>query len=666
MLFTKKDKKAKKEKKNKKESKKTQKQDKAVKKQPAKKKQKRKSDNLKVNENVLGKGARGLKELFAPASIDRGHPDYIRVGEKYIKSFVLQGYPSQVFIGWLNDLYNYPGDADVALYIEPADERGALDELTKKITQFEAQLQGEQEKGNIRNITRLTSTIQSLYAQRSALEQNYENLFYIQIFINIYADTLEQLDKEAQMLKQRVSGKRMTLMSMDLRQDEGYKSALPFGKCYTDDLYRNFSSSALTACFPFYNSEITHNNGIFLGVNLSTNTPVFVDFYDRSKLNNSNFTVFGTSGSGKTFLVSLLTMRSAIKGIRTVIIDPENEYVTLTRALGGSHIYLAPGSQTSINPFDLEEEDETDDNGNPTGRQVVKIKDKVSDVLNLIAVMARGLDKEQLSLVSMVLNRLYEEFGFTEDPRSLYDKGSGFNPQTGELSHGGVKKRMPQFSDFHDLLEQVAAEQNSESLRSLANSLKIFKKGGVYDMFDCQTSADIDLLNAPIIVFNISQLEESILRPIGMYVALSWTWEKFIKKNPSVKKRIVCDEAWMLVNKSMAGHEYTSAFLDKAARRIRKRNGGLLIASQSFNEFQDSALGKAVLQNASMNVFLKQSATDIDAVQETFKLSDGEKQFLLSSRKGEMLIKMGQESGESSLAFAKSFEHERRLIEKKH
>ena len=623
------------------------------------------NNQVKVKENVLGKGARSLKELFAPASIDRGHPDYIRVGDKYVKSFVLQGYPSQVFIGWLNDLYNYPGDADVALYIEPADERGALDELTKKITQFEAQLAGEQEKGNIKNITRLQASIQALYQQRASLEQNYENLFYIQVFINIYTDTKEQLDKEAQMLQQRVSGRRMALMSLDLRQDEGYKSALPFGKCYTDDLYRNFSSSALTACFPFYNSEITHNNGIFLGVNLSTNTPVFIDFYDRSKLNNSNFTVFGTSGSGKTFLVSLLTMRSAIKGIRTVIIDPENEYVALTRALGGSHIYLAPGSQTSINPFDIEEEDETDDNGNPTGRQVVKIKDKVSDVLNLIAVMARGLDSEQLSLVSMVLNKLYESFGFNEDPQSLYDRASEFDKVTGEFKHGGIKKRMPQFSDFHNLLEQIAESQDNSNLKTLANSLRIFKKGGVYDMFDCQTSDDVDLSNAPIIVFNISQLEESILRPIGMYVSLSWTWEKFIKKNPQVKKRIVCDEAWMLVNKAMAGHEYTSAFLDKAARRIRKRNGGLLIASQSFNEFQESALGKAVLQNASLNVFLKQSATDIEAVQDTFKLSDGEKQFLLSSRKGEMLIKMGQESGESALAFAKSFEYERQLIEKK-
>ena len=29
------------------------------------------------------------------------------------------------------------------------------------------------------------------------------------------------------------------------------------------------------------------------------------------------------------------------------------------------------------------------------------------------------------------------------------------------------------------------------------------------------------------------------------------TWEKIVKKNPKIKKRIICDEAWMLVSKNM-------------------------------------------------------------------------------------------------------------------
>lgn len=618
-----------------------------------------KSNPKGAKSNVISKGIRTVKDVFAPPSFDRSNPDYLKVGNKFVRSFVMNGYPSMVSVGWLDKLYNYEGDMDTAIYVEPADERGALDELTRKITQFEAQLSMEVEKGNIRNITKLRNTITQLYEQRERLEQNYENLFHIEVFANLYADSEDDLNKQAQKLDNKLKGRKIYLMPVYLRQDDAYKSALPFGKPYITDMYRNFNSGAMTACFPFYNSEISHKDGVFLGVNLATMTPVLINFYDRKVLNNSNLTVFGQAGSGKTFFVSLLTLRSTLKGVRTVIIDPEGEYTKLTKAVGGSHIYIAPDSETKINPFDLEEEDETDDSGNPTGLKVVKIKDKVADIINLVAVMAGGLTREQESIVATVAFQVYEDKGFTEDVKSLYVTEPSFDAETGEFYHDGMKKPMPTFSEFHDKLVQFAEREEDSDIKRLANALKMFKKGGVYDMFDCQTSNEIDFSKSPIVTFDISKLEESVLRPIGMYIALSWTWEKFVKKNPEVQKRIVCDEAWMLVNKNMAGFEYTASFLEKAARRIRKRNGGLLVASQNFIEFADSPQGKAVLTNAVVNIFLRQDATDIDAVQDTFKLSDGEKNFLLEAKRGELLIKM---NGESSVAYAMPFEYEQNLI----
>lgn len=607
-------------------------------------------------ESVLGRGIRTVKDLIAPPSFDRSDESFMKVGKKFVRSFVMNGFPSSVGVGWLDQLYNYEGDMDTALYIEPADDRTALDELTLKITQFEAQYSMEVQKGNIKNITRLKNIIAQLYDQRERLEQNWENLFHIQIASNLYADTQEDLEKQTQVLDNKLKGRKIYHMPVYLRQDDGYKTGLPFGKSYIPDMYRNFNSGALTACFPFYNSEVSHKTGVFCGVNLSTMTPVLIDFYDRNVLNNSNLSVIGQAGSGKTFFVSLLTLRSVLKGVRTVIIDPEGEYSKITRAVGGSNIYIAPDSDTKINPFDIEEEELKE------GGKIVKIKDKVADILNLVGVMAGGMNGEQRSLVSHVLKELYEEKGFTENPESLYVTEPYFDEITGEFYHDGMKKPMPTFSEFHDRLELFAEKEKNEDIKKLANTLKMFKKGGVYDMFDCQTSGElIDFKNSPIVTFDISRLEESVLRPIGMYIALSWTWEKFVKKNPHIKKRVVCDEAWMLVNKNMAGSEYTAQFLENSARRIRKRNGGLLVASQNFYEFANSEQGKAVLTNTVVNVFLRQDATDIDAVQSTFKLSDGERNFLLGAKRGEMLIRM---NGESSVAYALSFPFEQELISK--
>ena len=115
----------------------------------------------------------------------------------------------------------------------------------------------------------------------------------------------------------------------------------------------------------------------------------------------------------------------------------------------------------------------------------------------------------------------------------------------------------------------------------------------------------------------------------------------------------------MLVSKNMAGHEFTATFLENCARRIRKRNGGLLVASQNFSEFAESSQGRAVLTNTTLKIFLKQNSTDIDAVQEAFRLSDGEKSFLLSAKKGNMLIKLNDDD---VIATAMPSDFERDLI----
>lgn len=610
---------------------------------------------------VLERGQRSFKDLIAPSVIDRSDPTCLQVGGKKVRSYMINGYPPNGYVGWLDDLINYDGDMDTAIYIEPTDKRDAIDEISQKITQYQTQLELEKDSGKHTKLTYLNNIVRQLYAERERLEKDQEKLFYAQIFSNLYANDLKNLNKRHDMLMNQMKGRNISLMPAYLNQDDSYKCALPFAKIYTPDRFRSLNSGAVTSLFPFYNSEISHENGIFLGINMDTSTPVIMDFYNSALLGNANFTVFAKSGAGKTYNTSLITIRSAIQGIHTVIIDPEGEYLKLTDSMGGSYIKISPSSETKINPFDLEEEDETDDFGTPTGRKIVRVKDKVADVLNLIGVMNGGLSREQESLTSAIIADVYKNAGFTDDINSLYVIDAYFDEGTDTFYHSGEKKPMPTFSDFHALLVEYAKNTNNSDLVKLANALLMFRRDGVYGMFDCQTSVNIDFKNSPIITFDISDLEDGTLRPIGMYVSLTWTWEKFIKKNPEIQKRVLVDEAWMLVKKEMKGHEYTAAFLDKAARRIRKRNAGLVVVSQNFIEFEKSEQGKAVLTNSSVNIFLAQSDTDIAAVQRQFNLSDGESMFLTTAKRGEALIKMGSES---SRMYVLSFPHEHNLIKK--
>lgn len=605
-------------------------------------------------------GVPTLKDLIAPPSIDRSTPDHLVIGDRYMRSSILSGFPKRISVGWANRLYNYDGDLDMSIHINPTDERAATDELTDKITQFEAQLDIEAKGGSNRNITRLQNKIAELYREREKIEQNYVSMFGVQMITNLYSDSIENLNKESQMLESSIRGQKIKMTPLNLRQDQGYKSGLPFGKTWLPKNVRNFSSEGLTACFPFYNAEVSHRNGVLLGINEQTRTPIYIDFFNRRILDNGNICILGRAGAGKTFLVSLLIMRSALQGVRTVIIDPEAEYGSVTEDMGGTVIRIAPGSKTIPNPFDIEDEEEVDDDGIATGRRIVDIKGKVGDLLNLVGVMAGDLTQEQRSLVSFALANVYEEFGITTDHASLYSDDVVLN-ERGEFIHHGRKRRMPTFSDFHRKLVEVASIPGHEALSPVVNALAMFKRDGVYGMFDCETDESVaNYKDAPVVCFDVKSLEEDILRPIGMYVAMSWAWEKFGKKNPEVKKRIICDEAWMLTNPNMTGYQYTASFLETVSRRSRKRNCSLLVATQGFSEFVSCLQGEAVLNNAVVKIFMKQSATDIDALQKKFKLSNGEYNYLLSLPKGHFLLKMDTES---TTGFARAMPYEKLLIE---
>lgn len=613
----------------------------------------------KKQSRILENGVTTLHDQIAPTFFDRSNPEHLVVGNKFVRNLMITGFPKQIGVGWASDLYDYEGDLDIALHVHPIDERTALNELTTKITQFQAQLQTETERGSNRNITRLSSAVEDLYDERMKIEQNYISLFGIQMIMNLYADSLEKLQKESQVLENSMSGRKVQLSINSLRQDQGYKSALPFARTWLPRNYRNFSSEGLTACFPFYNAEISHPFGVFLGVNTQTSTPIYIDFYNRKLLDSGNATVFGMTGSGKSFFVSLLTMRSALQGIRTAIIDPEGEYRSITKVLGGLNIEIKPGGKVP-NPFDVREEEEVDDNNRPTGRVVVKLQDKIIDLLNLIGVMCGGMENQQKSLISHVLELTYKDFGITEDASSLYEQGAVLG-EDGILTHSGRYKVMPTLSDFHKRLMEFSRLPGNESVIPIANTMRMFTREGVFGMFDVQTPESLqNMIDAPVITFDVSGLEGDTLRPIGMYIALSWCNEKFAKQDLSIRKRIVCDEAWMLVKNSMAGSEYTAHFLETTARRIRKRNGALLVASQNFKEFIENPQGEAVLTNTHVNIFLKQNNTDLDAVQSKFKLSDGERDFLATAKKGNFLLKM---SRESTIGYAYPFPHEKKLIE---
>ena len=622
------------------------------------------NDDRSKESYIFSDGCRDIKDFLAPAGVQLTSEQELLVEDCYTRGFVMTGIRPTTQIGWLDDLYNYNGDMDTCVYIEPVEERRAIDELTKQIAQYEANQLVEAQKGSIKNTTKNANILKELYRQRSQLESNLENMFKVEILAQMYNSDLKELNKESQKLVTRMAGKKNKLMPLFLRQEEAYRSTRPFGINHITDWYRNFGTGSAGDCFPFYNAEYSQDHGYMFALNRDTGTPIFIDPFDRQAFNNGNISIFGGSGAGKTYTDSLVVLHMVQQGCYGVLIDADGELGKVVDAVGGDYLTIAPDAY-GLNPFDIDVEEEVTEDGEPTGRRFVNVKDKASSLLNMIAIMSgRAIDGEVRAKIAECLLDLYAKFGINEKPNSIYEVSTGeFDLTTGEFTTGKVRKTMPVFSDFQAMLVEKAREEQSSELMSVAEALTIFCKGGLYDMFDGQTTPGVDIENSPLVAFNVSKLEENVLRPIAMYVVFSWLWDKFIKRHPERKKFVLLEEAWMMIKESLAGSEYTAEFTEKAARRIRKRNGILIVSSQNVREFEKSSHGQAVLDNTTIKILMRQETADIGTTQRIFQLSEGEKLSLTQAKRGECLIKLN-ETSTTGLVFA--FDFEDKLISKKY
>ena len=145
--------------------------------------------------------------------------------------------------------------------------------------------------------------------------------------------------------------------------------------------------------------------------------------------------------------------------------------------------------------------------------------------------------------------------------------------------------------------------------------------------------SNINITN-PFTVFSVKEMEEE-LRPVAMFIILDFIWTR-IKKN--LKKRVlVIDEAWYFMK-----HQDSASFIHSMVKRARKYYLGITTITQDVEDFLHNDYGKAIVSNASIQFLMKQSTASIPVLAETFYLSEGERQLLVSADVGEGVFFAGQ------------------------
>ena len=593
-----------------------------------------------------------IKELIAPSGIDASNIDHLEIisnTTRYARSFFVSNLPRMcTFPELFRDMYLF-GDINTSVYINPVPEAKSQNELNRVINQLETERIVAADRGNINRESILSQKRLEAEGLRDEIASGFNKLFEASVVATLFAYNLQSLDAYSKLLATELSKTLVGIKSAWAMQDEAFQSNVPLMKNSIKKTH-TFDRNSMATVFPFTTSEVGHLTGIPLGMNKQTGVPVLFDNFHPS-LANYNMVVFAKSGAGKSVTMKTLISRSAVlMGIESLALDAEGEYKIVAESLGGINVVLSPTSNTIINLFDIEEEKIKDE---ITGREriVLNVENKIEDVTQALITMARGSTRSEevneltKQIIAEAVAEEYTRCGITADPSSLYVNG-----QMGRLGNiGREKKEMPTIGSWYKTLLKKAEENTDENYTFHYSYLKKVMKQYVRELngqmayFDGQSTFDL-LEGIPFINLDISQLEERFARPLAQQILLSWIWEKFVKKNSedrnkASKKRVLVDEAWMLLPFPEAVD-----FLNKMARRARKRNVSLAIISQRFQDFYEKPEAQAVLTSSDTKLFLAQDKSEIQYLKEVFKLSEGEASFLVTCTKGEGLLKVGQDT----------------------
>ncbi|MBP9719316.1 MAG: ATP-binding protein [Candidatus Levybacteria bacterium] len=557
---------------------------------------------------VLDDGTVSLADILSPSSVEVDFK-YIRVGEKFMRTLFVVGYPRYVAANWLEPLINFDHQLDISMFVYPTAANDVLSDLRRKIAEMEATIASEMEGGRVVD-PKTTAALEDALGLQEELAKGVERFFLFSLYITISSDSLKDLDEATKKLTGTMASILLLAKTATLQMEEGFKTTLPIGR---DMLYitRNMDTTSLASTFPFTSAMLTQEKGVLYGINQQNGSLII---FDRFSLENANEVVLGKSGAGKSYLIKIEVIRQLMFGTEVIIVDPEGEYEMLAETLGGEALQFSSSSPVKINPFDLAGVYEEGEN---------ELGLKILSLFGLLKIITGDLDPAHDAILDRALVETYRQKGITTDP--------------------ATQQMTPPLME--DLYKTLLGTEDPNA-RELALRLEKFIKGSLAGIFNQQSNFNI---NKQFTVFSLKGMEEE-LRPIAMHIILDFVWTKVRK---DLKKRVlILDEAWYMMK-----YQDSASFVYGIAKRARKYYLGMTTATQDVEDFISTDYGKAVLTNSSIQMLLKQGTAEVDLISKTFFLSEGERELLISADVGEGLFFAGH-NHVAMKVIAAAFEHE--------
>ena len=501
------------------------------------------------------------------------------------------GYPHEVNRGWLGPLLQAARDTDLALHVEPLPAQIAADRLRRQRARFESTRRLERDRGQLPDPF-VAAGAEDSEELMGRLARGQSKLFRAGLYLSVQAASESELAERVGRLRALCSSLLLHQVPASFRPFEGWLSTLPLALDQLR-LRRSFDTEALAASYPFAAADPPLDpNGTLYGLTPS-GAPILLD---RFAGDNYNTVLLARSGAGKSYTAKLEALRLLYRGVQVFVIDPENEFERLTRAVGGVYLPLAGPDAVTLNPLDLPA------NGTPDS-----FDERALFLTDLITLLLGGLNPDELAVLDRAVRACYAAAGITPDP----------------ATHGRPAPLL------HDLAATLAADPEGARL---ADRLQPYASGSHAKLFSQPTSARPD---GQLVCFSLRGLPAR-LQTAALLLTLDAVWRSL--EGPLRKRCVLVDEAWLLMREP-AG----AAFLNRLAKSARKRWCGLTTISQDADDLLGSDLGRAIVNNASSQILLRQSPQAIEQIGQAFNLTAGERHHLLTCATGHGLLISGDQ-----------------------
>ena len=546
------------------------------------------------------KKGHSFKDYISPDSIDVSD-DFFMMGEKYGRVMFLKDYAAYLKDDIVTKLTDISRNLMLSIDIIPIPTDEAVREVENRMLGVETNAANWQRRQNANN--NFTAMLPyDMELQRKETKEFLEDLttrdqkmMFALVTVVHMADTKKQLDEDTEAIKTAARERMCQLATLKWQQMDGLNTALPIG-VRKIDVARTLTTESLAVLMPFRVQEISHKHGIYYGQNAISKNMIVAD---RQQLMNGNSFIVGVSGSGKSFagkneIVNLMLADDC----DVILLDPEREYSSLVRAMGGEVIHISATSPNHINAMDLNKE--YGDGANPV---ILKSEFVLSLCEQLIG--SQNLGAKQKSIIDRCTAGIYREY-----------------------QSRGYEGIPPTLQDFHREL----LSQNESEAKEIALAIELFTDGSL-NTFAKHTNVDT---NNRLICYDILDLGKQLM-PIGMLVVLDSILNRITRNRAQGRKTFVfIDEIYLLFQ-----HEYSANFLFTLWKRVRKYGAYCTGITQNVEDLLQSHTARTMLANSEFLIMLNQAPTDRMELAKLINISSEQMDFIRDVNPGCGLIKVG-------------------------